>query len=102
MTDDKNSTIFKVLKWTIGLILVWLALDSFSLHFDAENTPVFRSLHVFLVFVLFVLAYAVYNILKTQQLSYFQALEVMQRKEEKTSLRYKNLLEGAGDAIFVI
>lgn len=102
MTDDKNSTIFKVLKWTIGLILVWLALDSFSLHFDAENTPVFRSLHVFLVFVLFVLAYAVYNILKTQQLSHFQALEVMQRKEEKTSLRYKNLLEGAGDAIFVI
>jgi PAS domain S-box-containing protein len=102
MTDDKNSTIFKVLKWTIGLILVWLALEAFSLYFDAESTPVFRFLHLFLVCILFVLAHAFHNKMKTQQFAHSQALEKMQRKEEKTSLRYKNLLEGAGDAIFVI
>ena len=102
MTDDKSRVAFKYLNLAIGLMLAWLCIEAFSLFFMVESHTLFRYLHFFLVFSLIILASIGNMVWKSQKASLARELEEMHREVEKTAVRYKNLLEGAGDAIFVI
>lgn len=102
MTDYKSRVAFKFLNWAIGLLLAWLCIEAFSLFFMVESHTLFRYLHFFLVFTLVILACIGNMVWKSQKASLARELEEMHREVEKTAVRYKNLLEGAGDAIFVI
>ena len=102
MTDYRDSLPFRFLTWTIGLILVWLSVEAFSLVFAAENQTFFRFLHVFLVLSLVILGIISIKVWGSAMASHSRELEEMRRTVESTALRYKSLLEDAGDAIFVI
>ena len=102
MTDYRSRIAFRFLNWTIGLILVWLSIETLFLFVSAESHSLFRYLHLFLVFSLVILALIGNLVWKSQKAAHIRELEEMQREVEKSALRYKNLLEGAGDAIFVI
>ena len=58
MIDDKPSTTLKVLNWTIGMSLVWLALETFSPYFLGTSRAVSDFLHLMLVVILVVLGLA--------------------------------------------
>jgi PAS domain S-box-containing protein len=102
MPDYHVRASFRFLNWAIGLLFVWLCLEASSLFFTVESYPVFRYLHILLVFFLVLLALVSRNVWESLQTSHLQEMEELQRQVEKTALRYKNLLESAGDAIFVI
>lgn len=102
MSDRKNSATFQVLNWAIGLILVWLAVEALACYLLGENRIVSQSLQLILVFFLVVLGLLGKKARKSEKAAHARVIEEMRREVEKTAARYKSLLEGAGDAIFVI
>jgi PAS domain S-box-containing protein len=102
MIDDKPSTTLKVLNWTIGMSLVWLALETFSPYFLGTSRAVSDFLHLMLVVILVVLGLAGKEARRSEKAAHARVVEEMRREVERTAVRYKSLLEGAGDAIFVI
>lgn len=102
MTADKDRATLKVLNWTIGVILVWLATDVLSLYVVGESRVVSQYLHLVLVVSLVVLGLIGRKVRRSEKAAHAREIEEMSREVEKTAARYKSLLEGAGDAIFVI
>ncbi len=100
MTDDNRAT-FRVLNWTIGLILVGLSIEALSFHFF-ENRTVFHYLHLVLVFILVIIGLVARKARQSEKAAHSREVEEMQREVGKTALHCKSLLEGAGDAIFFI
>lgn len=102
MIDDKTSTTLKVINWTIGMSLVWLALEAFSPYIFGMSRAVADSLHLMLVIILVILGLAGKEARRSEKAAHARMIEEMGREVEKIAVRYKSLLEGAGDAIFVI
>src|SRR6266567_5989458 len=102
MTVTNNRAIFKVLNWTIGMSLVWLALETFSPYLLGTSRAVADSLHLILVIILVILGLAAKEARRSEKETHERLIEEMGREVEKIAVRYKSLLEGAGDAIFVI
>jgi PAS domain S-box-containing protein len=102
MIDRNKITTFKVLNWTIGLILFWLAAEAFSLYVVGESLIVSQYIHLMLVIFLVILGLTAKEVRKSEKAAAAREIEEMRREVEKTAARYKSLLEGAGDAIFVI
>ncbi|HEY6872355.1 MAG TPA: ATP-binding protein [Geobacteraceae bacterium] len=101
MTGDRSSKTLKVINWTIGMSLVWLALEAFSPYILGTSRAVADSLHLMLVVILVILCFAGKVARKSEKAAHARMIEEMGREVDKTALRYKSLLEGAGNAIFV-
>lgn len=99
----------KIIFWVslaVCLILVTLSIEAFLINSLEQNRPFLQGLHIFLVILLTVsllLLQFINRKIRGFELSEFsRGKREMQRVAENTALRYRNLLEGAGDAIFVI
>jgi len=102
MTATNNKAIFKVLNWAIGLILAWFSIDALFLYLVGENRIVSRFLNLLLVLSLVMLGLVAKKARRSERVAHERLIEEMGREVEKIAVRYKSLLEGAGDAIFVI
>lgn len=102
MTDSNNKATYRVLNWTIGLILVFLVIEALVPYVVGESAIVFRTLHLILIPILVWLCLAGRSARKSEKAAHALEIDEMQRAEEKAAVRYKSLLEWAGDAIFVI
>jgi PAS domain S-box-containing protein len=89
---------------SIGLILVWLCIE--ALFGDAWLSPRAQQFTHLAMLLVLVAAFAARGITITRNRAERESLrrknETMGRQLEKSSLRYKHLLEAAGDAIFVV
>lgn len=100
-----SETTQKIFKWFLGLILISIALETlFSL--SRLPSPVVArllGLATLLGLVTAVVLLVVSERRKLELAASAHSLELleMQREVDKTALRYKSLLEGAGNAIFV-
>jgi PAS domain S-box-containing protein len=102
MTATNNRAILKVLNWAIGLILAWFSIDALFLYLVGENRIVSRFLNLLLILSLVVLGLVGKKARRSEKVAHERLIEEMGREVEKIAVRYKSLLEGAGDAIFVI
>ncbi|HEX8960575.1 MAG TPA: ATP-binding protein, partial [Geobacteraceae bacterium] len=78
------------------------ALEAFSPYIFGTSRAVSDALHLVLVMILVILGLAGKEARRSEKAAHARMIEEMRREVEKTAVRYKNLLEGAGDAIFVI
>jgi PAS domain S-box-containing protein len=106
MMPGKNRTTSHLLYFLIGLIFVWFCVEALSPRALTDNHVILQAIHGLLLFFL-VISVVILEFINRKQ----QAIEnamftrekvAMQRAADKSALRYKNLLECAGDAIFVI
>lgn len=104
----KNVTVLKALSWTVGLILIWLLIEDVLSSQPAPmdgNHPLARMLRLFMAFLLVISLILLRLVNKKtrelEQTAHSQELTEMQREVDRTAIRYKSLLEGAGNAIFV-
>jgi PAS domain S-box-containing protein len=102
MSDHDVRAPLTFLNWAIGLLSVWLSLEALSLLSPGESPGTFRYVPVLFASFLLILALVSKKVRASSQSFHLQELEELRREVEKTALRYKNLLEGAGDAIFVV
>jgi len=102
MTDTKNRTFFAMLSGAIGVILVLLMMEAVSPYVVEDNRIVSQSLHLTLAVVLAALGLIVNRARRTEKIAHERLVAELGREVEKSAVRYKSLLEGAGDAIFVI
>jgi hypothetical protein len=106
MIPGKNKIFLRVITLTAGLILVLLSLETLTINVPEQNWTLLQFIHGILVVLLITsLLLLLFISRKSRALenSFFsREKEEMQRTAEKTALRYRNLLECAGDAIFVI
>ena len=106
MAEYKSRTACRALNGTIGLILLWLCMEALPLYFFEESRTIYQYLHIALVFCLIITFVILYLFSKKtrelEETAHVREIDEMQREVEKTALHYKNLLEGASDAIFVI
>ena len=101
MTDYKSRIANRFPQWVMGLILAWLSIEVISLFIAGENRLLFLYYLFLSIFCLFGLVLVGKQVWAAKS-AHAQKLEELQREMEKTALRYKNLLESAGDAIFVV
>ena len=105
MGAPKKAVSFTVLTSTVGILLVLLVAESFLPVPLADGHPVFRLFHL----VILILLVVSLNLLRVMGKRHRASLESdciremteMRREVEKSAWRYKCLLEGAGNAIFV-
>ncbi|HEY6008262.1 MAG TPA: ATP-binding protein [Geobacteraceae bacterium] len=94
----------KIANGMVGLILVWLCVEGF-LDTTGWSPRTEQLLHLGMVAVLLAIL-IMRGLVTARQRRERETLsrenEAMQQQVEKSSLRYKHLLEGAGDAIFVV
>jgi PAS domain S-box-containing protein len=105
MMPGKNKIEFRFINLIIVLILLCICIEPLLFNVLSHNRvilQVFCGIFVFLLFISF--AMQILNRIKREReaASHSQEKTEMQRLADKTSLRYKNLLECASDAIFVI
>ena len=105
MPPWKDTLATKSFNWTLGFIIAWLCVE--GLVGEAGlNDLTQRLIHLGMIFFL-VVTFAVRELSALNKRSaeldtHVQEKAEMQREVEKSTLRYKHLLEGAGDAIFVV
>jgi PAS domain S-box-containing protein len=102
MTATNNRAIFKLLNWAIGLTLAWFSIDALFLYLVGEHRVVSQFLNLLLVLSLVILGMVGKKARRSEKVAHERLIEEMGREVEKIAVRYKSLLEGAGDAIFVI
>ncbi|GFE57053.1 ATP-binding protein [Geobacter sp. AOG1] len=105
MTPASSETTLKPLTWVLGLVLISLLLEAF-LSFAHFSLPVISRLLDLIAFLGLVMALVLLHLANRKKAdraaaSHSRELLEMQREVDKTALRYKSLLEGAGNAIFV-
>ncbi|KAF0220911.1 MAG: multi-sensor signal transduction histidine [Geobacteraceae bacterium] len=105
MMPAKNETALKVLTYTVGLILLGLFAEAFFPSQMERGLLLARLMHLcmalLLVIVLILLGLISKKSRKLELAAHSQEITEMQREVDRTVLRYKSLLEGAGNAIFV-
>jgi PAS domain S-box-containing protein len=99
MPDHAVKPPYTYLVWAVALLAVCLCIESSP---AGEGSPMIFSLNLALAVLLGVLYRASKRAWTAVQSSHIRELGEMRREVEHTALRYKNLLEGAGDAIFVV
>jgi PAS domain S-box-containing protein len=104
--SGENKTAFRLLNWVVVLLLLWLCIEAFPLTPALENSAIHQIVHLVLIFFL-VVALATLQVIArkdrhSERAALCQEKMELQRTADKTALRYKSLLECAGDAIFVI
>ncbi len=102
----KNKIEFRFINLIIGLILLCICIESLLFNGLSHNRAILQIFYGIFIFSL-VISFAMLQILNRKNREreaavHSQEKTEMQRLADKTSLRYKNLLECAGDAIFVI
>lgn len=105
MTPASSNTTLKSLTWVLGLIVISVILEVLLFFNQVPSTLLSRLLDLITLFGL-VTALVLLHMAgrKTAGLaaaSHSRELLEMRREVDKTALRYKSLLEGAGTAIFV-
>ncbi|HEY6837344.1 MAG TPA: ATP-binding protein [Geobacteraceae bacterium] len=91
--------------WALGIIVVWLCVEGLFGQAgvsDMNQQLIHLALLFFLVVALAVRELSAASGRKVERHSHVQEKAELQREMAKSALRYKNLLEGAGDAIFVV
>jgi PAS domain S-box-containing protein len=88
----------------IGLAVIWLCVEAF--HGDGWLSPRNQQLiHlgiVLMLVVVFILRGVTTSRQRRERATLSREHEAMQQQVDRSALRYKHLLEGAGDAIFVV
>lgn len=101
-----NRTTFRFLYLSIGLILAWLGIEALSPRALTVHPAVLQWIHGILVVFLLLVFITLERTNRKQQAraktASAQEKLAIQRSADKAALRYQNLLECAGDAIFVI
>jgi PAS domain S-box-containing protein len=101
-----STFIYRVIGLAVCLILITLCIEALLINNLDQHRPVLQGMHVVLVIFLTIsllLLQLLNRRIRGSETSAFSREKVeMQRAAENTTLRYRNLLEGAGDAIFVI
>ena len=106
MDPEKNKILHGIIGLFIGLILTVLCLEAFSILFFGQYRTLVQIMTGVLIILLIISLY-LQSILhkkskKIEHLALSMEKMEMRRAVEDSALRYKNLLECAGDAIFVI
>jgi PAS domain S-box-containing protein len=106
MVPEKNKIFLRVFTLTTGLILVLLSIETLSINVPEQQWTLFQFVHGILVVLLIISLLLLLLISRKSreiEMSAFSMEKMkMQRTAENTALRYRNLMECAGDAIFVI
>lgn len=102
----KSNFVYKIISLAVCLILVTLSIEALLINSLDQHMPSLQVLHIILVILLsisLILLQLINRKIRGSETSeYSREKTQMRRAAENTSLRYRNLLEGAGDAIFVI
>jgi PAS domain S-box-containing protein len=106
MIPGKNKIFLRVITLTAGLILLLLSLETLSINVPEQHRALLQFVHGILVILLIIsLLLLLFISRKSREIeksAFSREKQEMQRTAENTALRYRNLLECAGDAIFVI
>jgi len=106
MVPGKNKIYLRVITLTAGLILILLFLETLSINIPEQLWTLLQLVHGVLVILLIIsLLLLLFISRKSREIetSNFSREKLkIERAAENTALRYRNLLECAGDAIFVI
>lgn len=106
MTPPRSITAYHILAWLIALILICLCVEASLDLVGGSRSKLPHYLNGIMVFglviALVILGFITCKARKLQQDIHFQEKQEMQREVDKCALRYKSLLEDAGDAIFVL
>jgi len=106
MIPGKNKIFLRFIMLTAGLILVLLSLETLTINVPEQHWTLLQFVHGMLVILLIISLLLLLIISRKsreiEKSTFSREKQKMQLKAEKTALRYRNLLECAGDAIFVI
>jgi PAS domain S-box-containing protein len=101
MTSASKKNVVRILVFSIGLMLFWLFSEAL-LPADVVLSPTVHMLLVaVLTLALIVVSLADGTTKVREKAAYSHEIKAMRREVLKTARRYKSLLEGAGNAIFV-
>lgn len=105
MSPIQDGAALRLLKWIVGLIVLVFLLEASLDLADAGGAPLQHFLNLFLlvglITMLVLLEVAGRRAKVAEKDLHSLTLSGMQREIDKTARRYKSLLEGAGNAIFV-
>jgi len=106
LKPGKNKIFLRVITLTTGLILILLFLETLTINIPEQHWTLFQLVHGLLVILLIIsLLLLLFISRKSREIetSDFSREKLkIERAADNTALRYRNLLECAGDAIFVI
>lgn len=105
MKAPRNDAPLKVLTLTVALLLILLVAESFLPFSPHDGHPVLRLFHL-IILILLVVSLNLLRVVGKRLRTSFESdcvreMTEMRREVEKSAWRYKCLLEGAGNAIFV-
>lgn len=106
MIAGKNKMLFRVINLMAALFLVMLCMEALSINLLEHHQTLLKVIHGVIV-VFLVIALVLVQIISRKNrgieiAAHSQEKTEIQRVADKTALRYMNLLECAGDSIFVI
>jgi hypothetical protein len=106
MMPGKSKFAYRIINLAVSLLILLLCMEVLSLNISGHHRTILLIIHGVIVALLIISLILLRTIQRKDQnvetTAHSQEKTEMQRVADKAALRYRNLLECAGDAIFVI